>query len=69
MEELIVGDIIVSEFWQPSVRLRFVKRTVNDFSIQVVGGDCPKKSVNILQQLHTSNLGNREWKDIPIVTE
>ena len=59
----------VAEYWNPSVQLRFINRLVNDFNNQLVGGECLKKNVNILQQLHTSNLGNREWKDVPIETE
>lgn len=58
-----------AEYWQPSVQIRFVKIKVIDFSNQLVGGMQPKKDVNILQQLHTSNLGNREWRDVPIETE
>ena len=68
-EKLNYATITVSEVWQPSVQLRFVNRLVNDFSNQLVGGECLKKNVKILQQLHTSNLGNREWKDIRIVDE
>ena len=59
----------VAEYWQPSVQIRFVKRKVIDFSSQLVGGMQLQKDVNILQQLHISNLGTREWKDVPIETE
>ena len=59
----------IAEIWQPSMQLRFVKRIVNDFNTQLVGGEWKKKSVNILQQLYTSNLGNKEWKDIPFENE
>ncbi len=62
-------EFIFSEVWQPSVQLRFVKRTVNDFNSQLVGGKQLQKTINILQQLHTSNLGNREWKDVPTEKE
>jgi len=62
-------EIGVSEYWQPSVQIRFIKRKVIDFSSQLVGGMQLQKDVNILQQLHTSNLGNREWIDVPIETE
>ena len=58
-----------AEYWQPSVQIRFVKRKFIDFSNQIVGGTQLQKDVNILQQLHTSNLGNREWKDVPVETE
>ncbi len=59
----------IAEVWQPSVQIRFVKRKVIDFTGQLIGGMCSQKNENILQQLHTSNLGNREWKDVPIETE
>jgi hypothetical protein len=62
-------DFSIAELWQPSVKIRFVKRKVIDFSSQLVGGMQLQKDVNILQQLYTSNLGNREWKDVPIETE
>jgi len=47
------ATITVAEYWNPSVQIRFVKR----------------KEVNILQQLFTSNLGNSQWKDVPVETE
>ena len=62
-------EIGVAEYWQPSVQIRFVKRKVIDFSNQLVGGMQLQKDVSILQQLHTSNLGNREWKDVSIENE
>jgi hypothetical protein len=61
-------DFSIAELWQPSVQIRFVKRKVIDFSSQLIGGVQLQKDVNILQQLHTSNLGNQEWKDVPIET-
>ena len=67
--KLEFSTITVVEYWQPSVQLRFTKRTVIDFNSQLIGGTQLQKSVNILQQLYTSNLGNREWKDVPIETE
>lgn len=45
-----------AEVWQASVRLRFVER----------GLMIPQK---VLQQLHTSNLGNRKWIDVPTEKE
>lgn len=63
------NSIRAAEVWQPSVQLRFVRRKVNDFSNQLVGGECLQKTLNILQQLHTSNLGSREWKDVPVSDE
>ena len=68
-EKLQYANITVVELWQPSVQLRFVKRKVIDFSSQLVGGTQLQKEVNILQQLHTSNLGSLEWRDVPIETE
>ena len=68
-EKLSYATITVAEIWQPSVQLRFINRTITDFNNKLVGGERLKKSVNILQQLHTSNLGNREWKDVPVETE
>jgi len=63
------ANITVAEYWNPSVQIRFVKRKVIDFSSQLVGGLQLEKEVNILQQLFTSNLGNSQWKDIPVETE
>ena len=68
-ETIRMTDFTIAEVWQPSVQLRFVNRLVNDFSSQLVGGRGLQKNINILQQLHTSNLGNREWKDVPIETQ
>ena len=50
-----------SEIWQPSVQLRWFTQKK-----EYCGGF---KSHKVLQQLHTSNIGNREWIDIPIVVE
>lgn len=70
MEKEKLAEILSAfETWSPSVKLRFVKRNFSDFNHQVIGGTCPEKYVNVLQQLHTSNVGNREWRDIPIETE
>ncbi len=68
MGELITGDndITVSEFWQPSVQLRWFEK---EYRYKDLSGVTCVKSERTLQQLHTSNLGNREWKDIPTVTE
>ena len=68
-KEELVETLSFSEVWQPSVQLRFIKINVIDFNHKVIGEICLQKHVNILQQLHTSNLGNREWKDVPIRTE
>ena len=64
-ETLQYANITVVEYWQPSVQLRFIKRDVQPDNIHLL----PSKTEKILQQLHTSNLGNREWKDVPIETE
>ena len=64
-ETLRFENIEVAEVWQPSVQLRFVNRVVDDFNTQLVGGNCLKNNIKILQQLFTSNLGNREGKDVP----
>ncbi|MBC5838782.1 hypothetical protein [Flavobacterium muglaense] len=68
-ETIRIGYLTIVEVWQPSVQLRFVNRLVNDFNSQLVGGRSLQKNINVLQQLHTSNLGNREWKDVPIETQ
>jgi hypothetical protein len=49
------------EKWQPSVQLRWFEK-----KSEYTGGF---KTEKILQQLHTSNLGNREWKDVPLVKD
>ncbi len=53
--QITITETAALEFWQPSVQLRFVER-----------GIVPRR---ILQQLHTSNLGNREWKDVELEIE
>ena len=68
-QNIIYATVTVDEFWIPSVKLRFVKRRVIDFNSQLVGGMHLYKEVNILQQLHTSNLGNYKWIDIPTELE
>lgn len=55
MKVIIIGDQKPPEIWQPSVQLRFVERFI-----------IPQK---VLQQLHTSNLGNRKWIDVPTEKE
>jgi hypothetical protein len=44
----------VEEVWTQTMYLRFFLKRKNG---------C--KSEKVLQQLYTSNLGNREWTDIP----
>ncbi len=44
-----------AEIWQPSMQLRFILKAVTS----------NKKT---LQQLYISNLGNKEWKEVPIET-
>jgi len=44
----------ISEYFQPSIRLRIFKR---------------KKRAGVIQQLWTSNLGNQEWRELEIVIE
>ena len=68
-EALKFTNIPVEEIWYCSVQLRFVNRVVNDFNSQLVGGNCLKKNVKILQQLFTSNLGNVEWRNVPFEIE
>jgi hypothetical protein len=58
----------VAELWQPSVQIRwfeFNKRIVQDGNF----GAAKVMSEKKLQQLHNSNLGNREWRDVPTETE
>jgi hypothetical protein len=55
-------DFKICEIWQPSVQLRFLEKAV---AIDENTGTMKM----ILQQLYTSNLGNREWKDVPIEIE
>jgi hypothetical protein len=61
-EKLSYATITVAEVWQPSVLLRWVEKAVT-----INKNTATMKMV--LQQLHTSNLGIREWKDVPIETE
>jgi hypothetical protein len=60
---LFVGNLTninIAETWQPSVRLRFIEKTVEiDENLG--------RRVKVLQQLHTSNTGKVEWKDVELV--
>ena len=58
-------NITVAEVWQPSVQLRFLEQEYR----YIDGGITCIKTETTLQQLHTSNLGNREWKDVPTENE
>lgn len=53
---------IEAEIWQPSVQLRNVERK------KIIHNGLYEKII-VLQQLYTSNLGNREWKDVATVIE
>lgn len=56
-----VTTINVVEYWNPSLLLRWIEKAVpideNTGTMKMV-----------LQQLYTSNLGNREWRDVPTET-
>lgn len=63
MSTIIEG--METEIWQASVRLRYLDRDVtpkNKYNLT-------SKTEKILQQLHTSNLGNRKWIDVPTEKE
>jgi hypothetical protein len=68
-EEINYGTFTVAEVWQPSVRLRFVDRLVDDFTNSLVGSTYSQKTIKILQQLHTNSLGNQKWIDVPTELE
>jgi len=61
-ETMNFTNITVAEYWNPSVLLRWVEKAV---AIDENFGTMKM----VLQQLHTSNYGNREWKDVPIESE
>lgn len=55
MNYAIISD---SEYWKPSKLLRWAEKLVTiDENSGIIK--------TVLQQLYTSNLGNREWRDIP----
>ncbi len=61
-DKTTIQSVTENQFWQPTLKLRFFRRE----------GKCTEDSINIetvLQQLHTSNLGNTEWRDIPTEIE
>jgi len=64
-DKITIESLTQSQIWQPSVQLRYVERDVQPDNIYLL----PSKTEKILQQLFTSNLGNREWRDIPIEME
>ncbi len=53
----------IVEVWQPSVILRFLESKNGTLP----NGDW--KIEKVLQQLHTSNLGNQKWIDVPTELE
>ena len=55
-------DLENCQLWLPTNWLRNIDRR-NDFKLPIV-----QRKV-VLQQLHTSNLGNRKWVDVPTETE
>ena len=61
--ETNMGKSTVASLWQPSVQLRFLVRSCGTLP----NGECETEKV--LQQLHTSNLGERKWLDVPTVNE
>jgi len=61
-EKFNYSTISVDEIWKQTLQLRFLKK-----SVAIDENTC--KTQMILQQLYVSNLGNREWKDIPTETE
>lgn len=67
-EKLSFSTITDAEVWQPSLQLRWFEFNQRFVSVGNFG-DSKIISERKLQQLFTSNLGNREWKDIPIETE
>ena len=64
-DKITIESLTQNQVWQPRVQLRFVKRDVQPDNIHLL----PSKTEKILQQLFTSNLGNQEWRDIPIEME
>lgn len=58
----MVESWIESEVWKPIAQLRWVEKEV-----AIDQNTCTMKMV--LQQLHTSNLRNHEWRDVPVETE
>jgi hypothetical protein len=62
-ETIRITSNVCDEYWNPSVQLRWVERNNGTMP----NGDY--KVEKVLQQLHTSNLGNREWKDVPTETQ
>lgn len=59
------ANITFAELWQPSSQLRFLEKE----SRYVDSGITCVKTKTTLQQLYISNLGNREWRDVPTETE
>jgi hypothetical protein len=61
-ETLQYANITVVEIWKPTMMLRNVNRIVSSSNFHCESG-------MFLQQLWTSNLGNQEWRDIPVEIE
>ena len=49
-----------SEFWEPTMNLRFK-------AVQVDIDELTCKTINQLQQLWRSNMGNQEWRPVEVV--
>ena len=56
------SKITISEYWQPTMMLRQVDRIVSSSNFHCETG-------LFLQQKWQSNLGNQEWRDVPIEPE
>lgn len=57
-----LATIEVAKVWQPTMMLRNVQRVISSSNYH-----CEKGL--FLQQMWTSNLGDIEWKDVPIEIE
>lgn len=62
MKTVEINEDLYTQSWTASVQLRWIERVE-----QIGKGTC--KLEKVLQQKHVSNLGNVEWRDIPLISE
>jgi hypothetical protein len=68
MEKETTNDlnITIAEYWYPTMMLRWLEE---ESRYEDINGITCVRSEKTLQQMFQSNLGNQEWRNIPVETE
>lgn len=61
-ESNIYSETAITEIWQPTAKLRNVERVISSSNYHCTKG-------LFLQQIWTSDLGKKQWRDVPTETE